>query len=612
MNQNQIRDLLNSSHVEMSSLLFSSKQEQQNWFDRINGNCHYQLMLEEIKSEAQRLIHEPDPELTYSLFKLFEETGSRLEYQHVYFEKRRRLNTFALMTLLEPDNQQYIDALQNTLWSICDEYTWCLPAHLTNKPETLTEHHFSLQKQSSAERTIDLFAAETAFAISEIARLTEHVLDPLIIKRMYEEVYKRVLWPFCYQRFDWETATHNWASVCAGSIGSAALHLIEDTDALSIVLERVLETMEYYLKGFNDDGACLEGYGYWQYGFGYYVYFADLLKKKTEGNIDLFKSEKVHQIALFQQKSFLDKNVTVNFSDAVPKANVFLGLSHYLHRVYPDIDIPEKEIRAKYTEDHCSRWAPALRNLLWFDARLKGKPWGDATYYLPNAQWFVSRYSSSCGRYAFASKGGHNAEPHNHNDLGHFMLYGNHEVFLMDLGSGLYTSKSFGPERYSIFCNGSQGHSVPIINHVYQQEGEASQATIQETIIGENEEIFQLNLSKAYDLDCLKRLSRRFRWKKADKPTLIVEDSYSFVEQPTSIVERFITPIHTIEEDEDSILLIGEQTLRIVFEREQLELKQSKMEFLNHFGEKEAFIVLDFSVKNLKKECDVKIVFQFE
>ncbi|WP_416148793.1 hypothetical protein ACM26V_21395 [Salipaludibacillus sp. HK11] len=613
MNQTQIKSLMGSMPLE-GSVLFSSKDEQCNWFERLNQNSP---MLKEIKMEAERFISENDPELTYSLFKLYEETGSRMEYQTIYFARRRRLNTFAIMLLLEPNHLQYRDALQNTIWSICDEYTWCLPAHLANNPETSSGHNFSLYQKTTRENlrvTIDLFSAETAFALSEILKLTEHLIDPLIGKRIHEEVYRRIFWPFQNGEFGWETATHNWASVCAGSIGSAAIHLIDDSEELAVVLERVVRTMTYYLEGFNDDGACLEGYGYWQYGFGYYVYFADLLKRKSSRKIDLFQSEKVHQIALFQQKSFLGEDMIVNFSDSVPKAQVFPGLSHYLHKLYPDVEIPEVELHTKYTDDHCSRWAPAIRNLLWFDERVEGQPWKEASYYLPDAQWLISRYSSMQGRFAFAAKGGHNAEPHNHNDIGQFMLYGKNELFLKDLGSGEYTSKYFGPERYNIVCNGSQGHSVPIINNQHQQAGKTFAAFNKEIVKEKEYEQWKLDISAAYDIASLKQLVRKFTWEKHGNPRLILEDYYIFSEHPGAIVERLITPNLLIEEDGNCVFLIGSagQKLKIIFERNQLEFQQNKMYFRNHKGEKEAYMALDFIVKKLEKSCTIKLEFEFE
>lgn len=595
-----------------SPLLFPSLEAKQIWWRTKRNNPEFQTLFDEIRLEGKRLLKEKEPELAYSLFKLFADTGSRIEFEKVYFEKRRRLTTFAIMVLLEPETDEYKEALENTIWSVCNEYSWCLPSHLQNSWETSTNNCFSLHEPYQPHYTIDLFAAETGFALAEILHLTEEYLNPLIRKRIYEEVYRRIFHPFTKTRFDWETQTHNWAAVCAGSIGAAALYLINDAAALAYILERVLPAMESYLSGFNNDGICLEGYAYWQYGFGYFVYFTDLLKKRTAGKLDLFASEKVHQIALFQQKCFLHGNQVVNFSDAKPDAYVFLGLSHYLSRLYPDVEIPSRDLRAKFTDDHCSRWAPAIRNLLWFDETAPGKAWGSGTIFSRESGWLISKYHSEFGSFSFAAKGGHNNEPHNHNDLGHFMLHENSEVFVKDLGSGLYTKDYFGDKRYSFLCNGSQGHSVPIINHQFQEHGSDRLAAILNIALAEDVDIFELDIAKAYDVPALKALTRKFLWMKQDRPKLVMTDAYSFTEQPISIIERVIIPAISVTEGEDEVILQGKQRLRILYDRRRLFLEVKKLDFINHSGEIEDILALDFIVLKPEKQCSVELMFQFD
>ncbi|MEK3888174.1 heparinase II/III family protein [Bacillus sp. FSL K6-3431] len=595
------------------TLLFSNREEKAAWRKKVKESSVLDPMIREIKLEADRLVAEPTQEITYSLFRIFQETGSRQAYEQAYFEKRRRLNTFAIMVLLEPDCKASLKELENIIWSICNEYTWCLPAHLSNSSETEVNHHYSLKEQRSSEISIDLFAAETAFSLSEILILTEEYLDPLICKRIYHEVYRRILWPFHNQKsFGWEKSTHNWAAVCAGSIGAAAIYLLEDNQELSEILERVLSALGAYLSGFNEDGTCLEGYGYWQYGFGYYVYFTDLLKKRTNGAIDLFQSEKIHQIALFQQKVFLNKNVIANFSDALPQTNLFLGLSHFLNDIYPDVELPELILRAKYTDDHCSRWAPAFRNLLWSREEDEGKPWKSASYHLKESAWFISRHCTQHGTYAFAAKGGHNAEPHNHNDIGHFMLLADDEVFLKDLGSGMYSKDYFGQKRYSFLCTGSQGHSVPIINDEYQIEGAAHHAVVKQVKIGQEVETFKLEMSKAYVLPDLQEFIRTFTWDRSDNPKLILEDIFLFNSDPESIVERFITSALTIYEDNKGVILQGKSKLHILYDRNLLRLNIKELSFINHFGDKETISALDFKVINPSKKEEIQFEFQFE
>lgn len=572
------------------SLFFPDDQEKERWKKEIQSSTWHKQMIKEIKEEAEVLLQEKPVRETYSLFRLFAKTGSRLEYEHIYFRKRRRLNTFALLAFLEPGNRRYREELNEAIWAICDEYTWCLPAHVPEEKQT--------------EHIIDLFAAETAMALSEILCISAEAVDPVVRQRITEEIERRIIIPYRGQSFEWETATHNWAAVCAGSIGAAALHLIKEQDKLEQLLRKVLGTMDFYLDGFAEDGACTEGYGYWQYGFGYFVYFADLLFQKTKGEIDLLQSEKVHQIALFQQKCFLYESRIANFSDSLPETSVFLGLSYYLNGRFPDVHIPDEQLGAHFTDDHCSRWAPAFRNLLWIRHK-KGKPWPDASYYLKDAQWFVSRHKS----YAFAAKGGHNAEPHNHNDVGHFVLSHAGSVYFQDIGSGLYSKDYFGEKRYSFLCNGSQGHSVPVINGFLQEEGHDRSAVVEKVILDRQTELLKIDLAKAYKDPTLQHLKRSFQWNKYDKPVLKLKDSYCFSKKPKSIVEQLVAPVMTIDKVENGFVLGGQ--LLVQFDHNQLKFTNKITEYSDHFGGVKQVMLLHFDLIHPKEKCEIEIQFKF-
>jgi hypothetical protein len=618
MNHNQIKPLLRNASHETHSLLFHSG-EQEAWWRELQHADSYRPMIDEIRTEAEILLGQRAPELSFSLFRLFQESGSRLEFEREYFEMRKRLNTFTLMSLLEPERPVYQEALQETIWSICNEYTWCLPAHVGATAETTGDTEYSLMDSTAVLQgnasIIDLFAAETGFALSEVLRLTEHKMPLLLRNRIRHEVYRRIFWPYLHQGpFHWETATHNWAAVCAGSIGAAALHLMKDEDDLSVLLERVIGSLNCYLEGFQEDGATTEGYGYWYYGFGFFVFFADLLKKRTAGSINLFSNEKVHRIALFQQKCFLSGTSVVNFSDSMPEAHIHMGLTHYLNRIYPDVFVPDFALRTSYTEDHCSRWATAFRNILWFrpEKVSLGEPWAKATYFLNDAQWLISRQVNEESTFCFAAKGGHNAEPHNHNDVGHFIMHAQGDTFLADLGCGMYTQGYFGADRYSYLCNGSQGHSVPMINGRLQQEGTAHRAQVLGITVERDVERLQLDLTAAYGEDQLLQLIRSFTWYKTDQPVLLLEDTYQFAGIPDSIVERFIT---FMEPDltGDRLAIPGkEQRLTIGYDHKALQPHVQKLAFTDHFGVVKDVYAIDFKLVRPASECKVQLCFQFE
>ncbi|WP_028548415.1 heparinase II/III family protein [Paenibacillus sp. UNC451MF] len=618
MNRNEIKLLLDNPSLD-ASLLLLHEEDQQAWWSMVRQSESYRPMVDEVREEAEKLLRQQDPERSFTLFRIFAESGTRLEYERVYFEMRKRLNTFAIMTLLEPERSDYLQALEETIWSICNEYTWCLPAHVGNTPETTGESSYSLQVPSADlqgnAHIIDLFSAETGFALSEVLRLTEHKLPRLLRNRIIHELYRRIFWPYIHQGpFHWEKATHNWAAVCAGSIGAAALHLMKNEEDLAAILEKVLGTMNCYLKGFEEDGATTEGYGYWYYGFGFFVFFADLLKKRTAGSINLFSDEKIHRIALFQQKCFMSGTAVVNFSDSTPEARIHMGLTHYLNRIYPDVVIPDFSLRTSYTEDHCNRWATALRNILWFreEKAITGGPWDTASYYLKDAQWLVSRYVNENGTYCFAAKGGHNNEPHNHNDVGQFIVHSQGQTFLADLGCGMYTKEYFGPERYTYLCNSSRGHSVPILNGRLQQPGSDHRATDLQVTTEANMEKMQLDLSGAYDEPQLRHLVRSFTWTKKELPQLLLLDTFDFTEAPTEIVERFITMIEPTFSGDDLYIAGAEQRLHIRFDSALLQPHIEKLEYTDHFGAVKVVYAIDFKLLQLEQQCSAQFIFEFK
>ena len=55
------------------------------------------------------------PSEKYSLYKLYFETGDRNTYEKTYFSKRIRMNTLAILCLIYPERNEYIEKLQDCL-----------------------------------------------------------------------------------------------------------------------------------------------------------------------------------------------------------------------------------------------------------------------------------------------------------------------------------------------------------------------------------------------------------------------------------------------------------------------------------------------------------------
>lgn len=112
------------------------------------------------------------------------------------------------------------------------------------------------------ETQIDLFQAETARLLTDIDVMVGDKLPYYVKERIRKEVRKRAIEPLKVRDFEWHTlARNNWTAVCSGGVGVALLHYGTESE-INHYLPRLYEAMEHFLEGYNDDGCCMEGYGY--------------------------------------------------------------------------------------------------------------------------------------------------------------------------------------------------------------------------------------------------------------------------------------------------------------------------------------------------------------
>lgn len=536
--------------------------------------------LQEIADFAEECRGTAIPALPYSRFKLFHETGDRFQYEDSevgYFPRRGRIAAFGVLSWLY-EREEDIHELEDIIWAICDEYTWSLPAHVEREA-------FTTRLENDAYM-VDLFAAETAQTLAEICFLLGNRIAPIVRLRVKRLIKERVLDRVLQQDFGWMTATHNWAAVCAGSVGMAAIYAIEDDERLAEVLSRLLPALDCFLSGFSEDGACLEGIGYWRYGFSYFTEFAELLERRTAGKICLFDDPRVEKIAAFQQKIYFPGGRTVCFSDGSSRAKWFPGISFFLNSRFESVTLlPEAFCQLSFAADHCHRWSNILRNLLW--AQEKAAEEGRfQTCCLPAAQWFIGHSPVGAG---IAAKAGHNDEPHNHNDVGSFQYYLNGEEMLSDLGSGEYTRQYFSDQRYDYFVCGSQGHSLPMIDGCTQRAGKEARA--EDVVL--DEKGIRMDMTNVYGLDCLTSLKRSILF---DEPTgtMTLTDAFALNEEKHDVCERFITYGKVTVEDGCAVIRLNEQAIRVDYDPALFAPIVTPVTYSAHMGVKRQLFTLDF------------------
>jgi hypothetical protein len=504
-----------------------------------------------------------DYELNREKFNEFYKSGNRLIYEDEYFARRGCVISRAMYSIINKNRDTKLVGIIN---AICDEFTWALPAHISTE-------------EKNPEKVIDLFSAETAQTLSEIAHYIE--LPRELHEKIRRLIFERVIKPYEENEFWWEKSNHNWAAVCDGCVGMT--YLYEFPERFDAVSHRLIETMNCFLSGYGDDGACLEGLGYWNYGFGYFIYFAELLRK--EKNIDLLNNEKVKKIAEFQQNMFLKNGVSVSFSDGFREGSFNIGLTQFLKREFSgDIKIPNINYRRDY--DECYRWAGFFRSFLWLDDLKNDDEFDFGEKYFSDAQWYINKQKY----FSFAAKGGNNAEPHNHNDVGNFIIADDERQLIMDFGAGEYTRDYFNDdERYKYFCTSSMGHNVPIVDDNYQRNGEKYHANI---IKAEGNE-FVLDIGGAYDVEGLV-IERKFEIRDSK---ISLHDEYKNIKNEHKIIERFVSSIEPIIKNRDT--KIGSMIVK-----SSVTPQIEKCIIKNHSGGDEAVYTLDYEVSGGNFKCE--------
>ncbi len=484
-------------------------------------------MLTDLRRYGEQASREPLPLLTFQLFRQFGRAGDRKAYEQVYFERRGRLAAVAMLAL-DAGTPHMVHALEEMLWAVCDEYTWCLPAHLgTGEAEQVAGN-------------IDLFAAETVHMLAEIVALHRHHLDALVVERIRKEAERRIFTPLYREKraYHWQIADHNWSAVCGGCCGMAALLLLEDQAMLLESTRQTIDCMKAFLSGYGEDGGCAEGIGYWVYGFGYFVYYAEMLLDYTEGALDLLQGSKIAAIAAFPLRIHLSGGTFINYSDSSEHEEIPSGLLSLLAvRFGMEVDLPLRIPRL--TDDPCRRWAHLLRNVMWSDPVVYKRIHGEAAeranggFIFQQLEWMVAKHalhmplnvqgetSKPCSdrewvQVACSFKGGHNDEPHNHNDLGQVIIHCGGENILCDPGAGLYTQAYFAPGREQLFHISSAGHNVPLIGGCEQHSGRKAGAELLEFRLEPDGSEMQVlfDLTRAYpEATTLHRYTRELSWK---------------------------------------------------------------------------------------------------
>jgi hypothetical protein len=537
---------------------FPTWQEQASW--QTSPESVRQLYI----SQAEKLLGYNWPDLPATLFLEFKRNGNRNHYEKPHFDRRTRLGQLVLAECME-GRGRFLDDICNGIWAICEESFWGLPAHM------------SAQKAGSglpdvAEPIVDLFAAETAGLLAWTHYLLGPELDsvsPLVRPRIQLEIERRLLQP-CRTRdnFGWmgfhDRSVNNWNPWINSNWLTCVLLMEQDKETRDRTVVKILKSLDRFLAGYGDDGGCDEGPSYWGRAGASLFDNLELLYGASKGELNFYTVPLIQEIGRYIYRVHIAGPYFVNFADG---PGVLSPTAELVYRYGKRINDPLMMQLGLFLprSSGLGRIASIGREMagLW-----DPMPAGEAPvaapllrdHFFKDVQVMVARSTagSSKGLYV-AAKGGHNAESHNHNDVGHYVVYLDGQPMIVDAGVGTYTAKTFSPQRYEIWTMQSAYHSLPTIDGVMQAPGREFAARAVKYSMDNGKAELQLDIAAAYPSEAhVQNWLRTIRLQRNKE--VLVKENYRLTAPAKEITLSWLTPCQVRETTSGSLRLLSTMT----------------------------------------------------
>jgi hypothetical protein len=482
------------------------------------------------------------PAVTATVSLDFVRSGDRERHRGVAYPKRDAL--FALVLAESVENKgRFTEAILNGVWSICEESYWGVPAHIRGTGLPDVEHP-----------VVDLVSAETAALMGLVDYFVGDKLDainPLVRKRIYHETNQRIFIPMLNytDEYSWMSKTNpvnNWNPWIISNWISMTLTLEKDKTRRAKMIHQAMLGLDLYLNGLGEDGGCDEGPGYWFAAGGSVYDCLEMLGYATDQKVQIFDHPLIRKMGAYIYKVHIDGDYFVNFADADPTRKPEGLFLYRFGKALADEKMVEmgRWSFGEYPNEELDlaghRRPRRLENMLTL--KKIGEPL--LSYGKVRDAWFedieVMTARDDSGLF-LATHGGHNAESHNHNDVGDFLLYANGEPIIVDAGRGNYTARTFSPQRYELWFTQSNYHNLPIVNGYGQQAGRQYGASNASNRISEKEATLTMDIAKAYPAEAGITSWNRQVALNRQKNRLEITDAYALKDKPISLQQVFMT-----------------------------------------------------------------------
>ena len=539
------------------------------------------------------------PNLPATLYMEFRREGNRNRYQDVWMVRRKLLNSLALAECVEGKGR-FLDPLANVAWAICEESSWTWPAHISAQ-----EAGSGLP--DTTEPIVALFSAETACSLAWVVYLLEEQLDgvsPLICQRIRREVDERILTPYLERdNFGWmgfgsRRRPNNWNPWINSNVLASTLLLEQDEQRRLETVHKVLRCVDNFFVPYPEDGSCDEGPSYWTRAGASLFDNLELLHSATDGRFDVYDDEVVKNIGRFIYRTHIVGDAYVCVGDCDARIKIPRDLVYRYGQRIGDTDM---QALATFDMSGSFLWRSErgiwsiprplyalfnlakLRTVQTSSAPLLHDVWLGSE----DMQLMVARDEKGSSAGLFVSAwGGHNAQSHNHNDAGNYVVYVDGLPVLIDVGRPTYTRQTFSSDRYKIWAMQSAFHNLPTVNDCMQGVGRRFAAGDVQHRSDDTCAELQMNLAPAYPKEAgIVSWMRSIRLDRGQSVT--VSDTFELQKKSDAISQSLMTPCEVSlakpgqlrfrHPDAKTNVIVGYEPPQLDIEIETIELKDEKL-----------------------------------
>ncbi len=493
---------------------------------------------ETLVDEATRESGTPWPSPQASDYARFFHEGVRTAHEDLVRGRQARLTRAVVRVVSAPDGDRspLVDDVADGVLLLCEQSSWCWVAHDATPRRSGTV-------VPPTRPWLDLGAGEIAAQLAWMDRLVGTEIDvsyPGLRERVRSEAVRRVLDPFLDREWPWLTGeVNNWCPWMCGNVLAAAIQLLPPGERRTATVLKAIDGLDRYLAGIPADGSVDEGYGYWWEGVGRALEALDVLERVTSGRLSAGDLPAIRATIAFPHRMHLGGPWHVNVADASskPRPNVPWDVLLRWARRVGDGDAERYALNRWSQAELTAEWPMNLARVVGgleaqSDAGTTVEPPLVSQAWLPDVQiGLVRERPGRAEGLAAVLKGGHNAESHNHNDVGSVIVASDGVPVLVDPGRLTYSAGMFGPERYEFWAMQSRWHNVPVVAGHEQAPGSDRRARGFSRSQDGDMVTMSLDLADAYPHAGLEHWTRSVTLSR-EEGSCVIEDQWSFAQHP--------------------------------------------------------------------------------